>query len=85
MQDKRQLKISFSHTGTLNVMQLRLPADRITSILSMGDLGIDISIHDTSNHDLLEANRAITAELVERGVKAAVKPVVMTPAEWAKL
>jgi len=79
--EKKQMSISFSHPGTLNVMKLRLPADRITSILSMGDIGIDVSIHDTSNHDLLELIRAAQAELVVRGVKAADKPVVIKTAQ----
>ena len=82
MQDKRQLEITFSHTGTLNVMKLRVPCDRITSILNFGaDLGIELAMHATSNHDLVELIRASQAELVERGfVKAADKPGVMTPA-----
>ena len=83
MQDKRQLEITFSHTGTLNVMKLRVPCDRITSILNFGaDLGIELAMHATSNHDLVELIRASQAELVERGVKPAiinslrVKPLV---------
>ena len=82
MQDKRQLKISFSHTGTLNVMRLLVPSERITSVLNMGTTGIDLSMHDTSDHDLLTLIRGAQAELVERGVKPAiinslkVKPLV---------
>ena len=116
--EKKRLEIKFSHLNTLNVMVLHAPADRITSILNMGDLGSDIRVHATSNHDLLEIIRASQAELAARGFvkaadkmapelqfrspncghqgpgtlgckvcedKAADKPVVMTPAEWAKL
>lgn len=79
--EKKRLKISFTHLNTLNVMTLHVPADRITSVLSMGETGCDINVHATSNHDLLEFIRASQAELAERGfVKAADKPVVMTPA-----
>jgi len=88
MQDKRQLEIIFSHTGTLNVMRLRVPADRITSILNFGaDLGIELAMHDTSDHDLLTLIRGAEAELVERGVKPAiinslkVKPLVQEAAK----
>ena len=65
--EKKRLKISFSHPNTLNVMVLHAPADRITSTLNMGDLGSDIRVHETSNHDLLELIRASQAELAARG------------------
>ena len=81
--EKKRLEIKFTHPNTLNVMVLHAPADRITSILNMGDLGSDIRVHETSNHDLLEFIRASQAELAARGFvnsKAADKPGVMTPA-----
>jgi len=75
---EQQLSIEFSHTGTLNVMRLRVPADRITSVLSMGELGIDLNLHATNNSDLLELIRAAQAELVERGVESLVREATKT-------
>ena len=116
--EKKRLEIKFSHSNTLNVMKILVPFDHITSVLSMGEVGVDVGIHEVSNHDLLEFIRASQAELAARGFvkaadkmapelqfrspncghqgpgtlgckvcedKAADKPVVMTPAEWAKL
>ena len=78
MQDKRQLEITFSHTGTLNVMKLLVPSERITSVLNMGTTGIDLSMHDTSDHDLRTLIRGAEAELVERGVKSLVREAPKT-------
>ena len=86
--EKKRLEIKFSHPNTLNVMKILVPFDHITSVLSMGEVGVDVGIHEVSNHDLLEFIRASQAELAARGFvnsKAADKPGVMTPAEWAKL
>ena len=69
--EKKRIRISFSHSNTLNVMGLHVPADRITSVLNMGETGCDLNIHSTSNHDLLEFIRASQAELTTRGY---VKP-----------
>ena len=80
--EKKRLEISFSHPNTLNVMKILVPFDHITSVLSMGAVGVDVAIHETSNHDLLELIRASQAELAERGyVKAADKPVVSKAAQ----
>ena len=65
--EKKRIRISFSHSNTLNVMGLHVPADRITSVLNMGETGCDLNIHSTSNHDLLEFIRASQAELAARG------------------
>ena len=67
MTEKKRLEISFSHPNTLNVMKILVPFDHITSVLSMGEVGVDVAIHETSNHDLLEFIRASEAELATRG------------------
>ena len=65
--EKKRLEIKFSHPNTLNVLKILVPFDHITSVLSMGEVGVDVGIHNVSNHDLLELIRASKAELAERG------------------
>ena len=87
MTEKKRLEIKFSHPNTLNVMKILVPFDHITSVLSMGEVGVDVGIHDVTNHDLLELIRTAQAELTTRGfvMPQTTASGVMTPAAWAKL
>ena len=67
MTEKKRLEIRFSHPNALNVMKILVPFDHITSVLSMGEVGVEVGIHDVSNHDLMQLIRTAQAELPTRG------------------
>jgi len=81
MTEKKRLEIRFSHPNALNVMKILVQSDRITSVLSMGEVGVEVGIHDVSNHDLLQLIRTAQAELTTRGFSAAVSGAAAIKAE----